>query len=66
MMLNAPRHSDHHLHPKLRYPELALRPDMHVLPYSLLVMAAITLVPPLWRRMMARRLAQLGQSDPMA
>ncbi|OUS35168.1 alkane 1-monooxygenase [Rhodobacterales bacterium 56_14_T64] len=66
MMLNAPRHSDHHLHPKRRYPELQLHPDMPVLPYSLAVMAAIALVPPLWRRMMARRLAQLGQSDPMA
>lgn len=66
MMLNAPRHSDHHLHAKRRYSELQLRPVMPVLPYSLPVMAAIALVPPLWRRMMARRLAQLGQSAPMA
>lgn len=66
MMLNAPRHSDHHLHPKRRYPELELRPDMPVLPYSLPVMAAIALVPPLWRRIMARRLAQLGHSEPIA
>jgi len=66
MMLNAPRHSDHHLHPKRRYPELVLRADMPVLPYSLPVMATIALVPPLWRRIMARRLAQLGQPAPMA
>jgi len=66
MMLNAPRHSDHHLHPTRRYPELRLHPGMPVLPYSLPVMATIALVPPLWRRMMARRLALLGQSDPMA
>lgn len=66
MMLNAPRHSDHHLHPKRRYPDLELCPGMPVLPYSLPIMAAIALVPPLWRQMMARRLTQLERSNPMA
>lgn len=55
MMLNAPRHSDHHLNPKRRFPELQLRSDMPVLPYSLPVMSVIALLPPIWRRLMDRR-----------
>lgn len=52
MMLNAPRHSDHHLHPMRPYPGLRLDPDMPLLPHSLPVMAVIALWPPLWRRVM--------------
>lgn len=55
MMLNAPRHSDHHLHPGRPYPGLRLTSSMPVLPYSLPVMAVIALVPPLWRRIMDPR-----------
>lgn len=61
MMLNAPRHSDHHLHPARHYPALRLAPDMPVLPHSLPVMAVIALWPPLWRRVMDPRLATLSQ-----
>ncbi len=59
MMLNAPRHSDHHMHP-LR-PLTALRLDgatMAILPFSLPVMAAIALFPPLWRKIMDPRVAR--------
>ena len=53
MTLNAPRHSDHHVTPARPYPALQLNADaMPFLPRSLPVMAAIALVPPLWRRMM--------------
>ncbi|MDK3016122.1 alkane 1-monooxygenase [Pseudodonghicola flavimaris] len=56
LMLNAPRHSDHHQHPTRVYPELRLDPArMPILPRSMPVMAAVALVPPLWRRMMDRR-----------
>lgn len=55
MMLNAPRHSDHHAHPGRAFPELQLDPGMPMLPRSLPVMGAIALVPPLWRRIMDRR-----------
>lgn len=59
MMLNAPRHSDHHIHPARSFPELEVTPEtMPVLPYSLPVMAAVALMPPLWRRMMDRRVEQ--------
>ena len=60
MMLNAPRHSDHHVVPARRFPELRLTPDMPTLPHSLPVMGAIALIPSLWRRKMGRELAKLS------
>ncbi len=58
MMLNAPRHSDHHTHPSRQYPALQLVEDeMPMLPYSLPMMAVIALMPPLWRRIMDPRVA---------
>ncbi len=58
LMLNAPRHSDHHAHPARPYPGLAL-PDggaAPMLPYSLPAMATLALFPTLWRRVMGRSL----------
>ena len=56
LMLNAPRHSDHHANPGRAYPGLRLdREAMPILPHSLPVMAVLALVPPLWRRVMDRR-----------
>jgi alkane 1-monooxygenase len=53
MMLNAPRHSDHHITPNRPYPALQLdQQAMPTLPYSLPVMACLATVPPLWRRVM--------------
>lgn len=54
LMLNAPRHSDHHAHPSRPYPALRLpEPDQAPwLPYSLPVCSVIALSPPHWRRMM--------------
>lgn len=57
--VNAPRHSDHHVTPSRPYPALQLdRATMPILPHPLPVMAALALVPPLWRRVMDRRCAQ--------
>ncbi|MGJ8625605.1 MAG: alkane 1-monooxygenase [Sulfitobacter sp.] len=56
MMLNAPRHSDHHMRPARAFPALEVTPQtMPVLPHSLPVMAVVALIPPLWRRIMDRR-----------
>ncbi len=53
LLLNAPRHSDHHLNAGRTYPELRLDDQtMPMLPHSLPVMALIALWPPLWRRVM--------------
>lgn len=60
MMLNAPRHSDHHAHPSRPYPALRLpgADDAPRLPYALPVCCVVALVPPVWRRMMAPHLAR--------
>jgi alkane 1-monooxygenase len=56
MMLNAPLHSDHHMNPARPFPALRHDPTtMPTLPYSVPVMGAIALVPPLWRRIMTPR-----------
>ncbi len=55
MMLNAPRHSDHHAHPTHPYPALILPPDAPMLPRNLPIMASLALVPGLWRRVMDKR-----------
>lgn len=54
LMLNAPKHSDHHAHPSLRYTELRARTaeGVPLLPYSLPVMSCLALIPPLWRKVM--------------
>ena len=56
MMLNAPRHSDHHSHPMRPYPRLILPEGAPLLPAPLPAMALVALVPPLWRRVMDPRL----------
>ncbi len=55
LMLNAPRHSDHHAHPARPYPALRLDADMPTLPRSLPVMGALALFPSAWRRVMDPR-----------
>ena len=59
MMLNAPRHSDHHTHPARPFPALRLpaADEAPRLPWALPVACVIALVPPLWRRLMAPHLA---------
>lgn len=52
MMLNAPRHSDHHAHPTRAYPALRL-PDAGaapILPWPLPLACTIALIPPVWKR----------------
>lgn len=59
MMLNAPRHSDHHANPAKPYVDLALDSTrMPMLPRPLPIMAVLALIPPLWRRVMDRRVRQ--------
>lgn len=59
MMLNAPRHSDHHAHPTRAYPALRLpdASDAPRLPWPLPVACLIALIPPLWRRKIHPHLA---------
>lgn len=70
MMLNAPRHSDHHAHPARPYPQLVLYPRAvaPLLPGSLPAMATLALFPRAWRRVMDRALARwkAGQAEAAA
>ncbi len=64
LMLNAPRHSDHHARPARPYPGLEIdRGAMPLLPHSVPVMAVLALAPPLWRRLMDPR-ARAWLRDP--
>lgn len=55
LMMNAPRHSDHHSHPTRPYQELKISEDTPTLPRSLPVMATLALFPSIWRRIMDPR-----------
>ncbi|MEM9853560.1 MAG: alkane 1-monooxygenase [Pseudomonadota bacterium] len=57
LMLNAPRHSDHHMNPLKPFTSLEI-PAEHaapMLPASLPAMSSLALIPPLWRRVMDKR-----------
>ena len=58
LMLNAPRHSDHHSHPTRPYPALRLpAPDRAPrLPWPLPVACTIAFLPRLWKRAIRRHL----------
>ena len=60
LMLNAPRHSDHHAHPARPYPALRLppAPEAPTLPRGLPAMATLALFPTAWRRVMDRRVTR--------
>jgi alkane 1-monooxygenase len=55
VLLNLQRHSDHHAHPDLRYQSLRSRPDAPQLPYGYALMILLAWVPPIWRKVMDRR-----------
>ena len=66
MMLNAPRHSDHHMKPLKPFTELSIDPqDMPMLPHSLPTMAVLALFPPLWRKIMDKRALFFRPKAPM-
>jgi len=62
LLLNAPRHSDHHCHPARPYPALRLPEDAPRLPWPLPLAATIALCPPLWRRLMKPHLARIPRA----
>lgn len=58
LMLNAPRHSDHHAHPARPYSALRLPADAPMLPWPLPLACALAMWPRLWRRRMKPHLAR--------
>ena len=65
MMLNAPRHSDHHAHPSRAFPALRLPAvdEAPRLPWPLPLACAIALAPRLWRRRITPHLARWTSQD---
>ncbi len=66
MMLNAPRHSDHHVHPARAFPALELPPATEAprLPWPLPLACALALAPRTWRRAIGPHLARWQRSRP--
>jgi alkane 1-monooxygenase len=66
LMLNAPRHSDHHLHPSRPFPALRLpgAKEAPRLPWPLPLACAIALVPRLWHRAIRPHLAPWRETRP--
>ena len=59
VLIHLPMHSEHHLDPRLHFESLEAKPaETPILPWGYLASLALTLVPPLWRRLMAPRLAE--------
>lgn len=52
VMLNAPRHSDHHANPSRTFDTLIIPENSPMLPHSLPMMATLALFPKRWRRIM--------------
>lgn len=59
LMLNAPRHSDHHAHPMTPYVALEVTTDMPMWPRPLPAMATLALIPSAWRHVMDRRVDRI-------
>ncbi len=55
LMVNAPSHSDHHMHPDHPYDTLEIPEGAPLLPFSLPVMAVIATIPKRWRKLMDKR-----------
>ncbi len=62
LMMNAPAHSEHHMHPDRPYDRLDPHADGPTLPYALPIMAMLATAPPVWRRMMDRRALRVMQA----
>jgi alkane 1-monooxygenase len=58
LMVNAPSHSDHHMHPDRPYDMLDIPPNAPLLPWSLPLMAALATMPRRWRKVMDKRAAR--------
>ena len=59
LLFHLQRHSDHHAHPTRRYQSLRNFPDLPSLPTGYFGMFVTAYLPPLWYRIMDKRLMDL-------
>ena len=64
MLFHLQRHSDHHAHPLRRYQSLRQFDQLPQLPSGYFGMFVLAYIPPLWFRVMDKRLLQAVQQDP--
>ncbi len=50
LLLQLPRHADHHTHPQREFSALQKNPESPLLPFGYPLLVLIALVPPLWRK----------------
>lgn len=62
LMLNAPSHSEHHMHPDRHYDQLDTTAKVPTLPYSVPIMAMLAAVPGVWHRVMDKRAMKVMQA----
>lgn len=62
LMLNAPSHSEHHMHPDRHYDQLDTTAKVPTLPYSVPIMAMLAAVPAVWHRVMDKRAMKVMQA----
>ena len=55
LMLNAPSHSEHHMHPDRPYDRLDTEAKVPTLPYAVPIMAVLATMPPIWHGLMDHR-----------
>ena len=64
VLFHLQRHSDHHAHPLRRYQSLRQFDQLPQLPSGYFGMFVLAYIPPLWFRVMDKRLLQAVQQDP--
>jgi alkane 1-monooxygenase len=63
-LINLQRHSDHHARPRVPYPLLESRDEAPQLPFGYATMIIMSLVPPLYKRVVEPRISPAGDSEP--
>jgi alkane 1-monooxygenase len=63
LLLNLPRHAEHHVHPQIPFERLGVPPDAPRYPYSYAVMILLALAPPLFRRVVDPCLDRMGATE---
>ncbi len=62
LMMAAPSHSEHHMHPTRHYDQLDPTAEVPTLPYSVPIMAMLATIPPIWHRVMDRRAVKVMEA----
>ncbi|MEJ6392229.1 fatty acid desaturase [Gymnodinialimonas sp. 2305UL16-5] len=62
LMLNAPSHSEHHMHPGRSFDALAPDAPGPVLPYPMPIMAVLAMIPSVWHGIMDKRAVRVTEA----